>query len=161
MSDLNFPLIVVERPHQSPAKAWIAEDALAIIAEADRRQQTQSPWSRDEFETLEDWTEVFGEEEEDWPVLTRNYESSVRLKASHFPMVMMDRNNGHLEIQSKSIAPSELEFSIEYIGDDLHGLNFLESREAAESLLSSRVHNIPYLSIETFVQILFPKNFAY
>jgi len=148
---LNYPLIVVESPHQMPGKAWIAfsEDDICNCF-----YESQTNWTYDEFESLEEWVDMWGDDKDDWPCGT-----AAQLETVAFPVVAIDRF-GDMELQPQSQAESILDFSLEYISHDLSGLRLLESKEEAEKLLAidldykQHLHNIPRQKIRERVNEL-------
>jgi|TARA_Y100000296_G_scaffold13847_1_gene16201 hypothetical protein len=140
---MNFPAIIVERPHQTPGRAWIARDAEAITEELAGGEN----YNWDYYAEISDFTAVYGLNRDEWPKEAR------ALSACDFPRVAQ-MGPGGFSIQPASEATSELDFALEYIGHDFHALNVLESAQEAGKLLEAGGHNVPRQAIREAMEEL-------
>lgn len=145
---MQFPLIVVERPHQSKGKAWVAFGPECITNQLHERNYGDN-WSRDEYQCLDDWISDFGACEDEWPEGVEK-----QIQEIGFPMVACQDGSGEMQLYRPADAPSELDFAIEYMGHDLHAVDLLESREDAEEMTKCRLHNVPYQGIQDCLEQL-------
>ena len=129
---MKFPCVIIEHPHQTCGRAWIADDEVAIIDQLANCRYGDN-WSYKEFESLSQFIGTFGDETEDWPedLQQRN------LSEGDFPAVLLCSSSGE-ELQPVGSAESELDFALDYIGHDLNSLTILESAEEARDYLSGK-----------------------
>ena len=137
ISSSPFPCIMVERPRQRPGRAWIAKcegDITRHLADSNYGDN----WSYERYDSLESLIAVFGDDRADWP------DELTDVTADDFPAIMQTGPWGYEFTTPAEDAESELEFALEYIGDDLFALNVLGSREEAADLLNRGGHNVPF-----------------
>lgn len=144
----KFPVIVVERPHQTKGKAWIAFTPEEITEQLHSKNYGDN-WSRDEYRSLQQWICDFGDCHEDWPE-----GAAEQIQNTGFPLVACQDGSGQIQLYRAADAPSELDFAVDYMGHDLHAVGLLESRDDAEQLMNSRAHNIPYQAIQDCLEQL-------
>ena len=142
-TQLSFPLIVVERPHQRPGRAWIARSAddFTDALPAD-------DWSFDVWASRTEVAGVFGDPAE-WP------DGLADVPADQYPVATATSGAG-VEVVHSDFADRELEHAIDYLRDDLAGLDLLESREEAEAAIGSRRHNFPASQVRELMAEVWP-----
>ena len=128
---MNFPVILVEQSHHQGLKTYIA------YAPSDLTNQlweSVDNWSRHEFQTMEDWLDVYGSDPEEWPV------DEATVLQCGFPLVQ-ECCDDQIELVPLVDAISELEFAIDYIRRDLQHLFILESIEECQCFMKSYFRN--------------------
>lgn len=136
---MNFPMIVVERPHQTRGRAWVAEEE-GDITEKFHNAEYGDNWYWRRFENRQEAIEFFSE-------FFNDAEPEALSQLTCDGPVVITAGNGWYQAGPESSMPSLLDFSIEYIGHDFHMLDLLESRDEAEALLERGGHNVPYSEI--------------
>lgn len=137
----TFPLIVVERPHRRPAKAWVANSAADLTAGS-----CGDNWGFETFDSLQKLRDTYGPEV-DWPEALRE----ACPKAADFPAAFATSPYGDEftpNVTSDLAETLRLEHAIAELGHDLYALDLLESREEAERFVKQRGHNIPYKQVQ-------------
>ena len=135
---MHYPLIIVERPHLRPGRAWVAR-TVTDVADCLSGGGYGDNWSYERYTSLADVEASWGGSSSDdippelyaaiqggadWPIVYTTYD-------------------GGAEAMTESEADTLEDFALEYIGHDLHALDVLESAEEAAALLASRAHHIP------------------
>jgi hypothetical protein len=143
---MNFPAILVERPHLRPGRAWTADSAVEIIGVLAGNRYGDN-WSSTGYDSLAQIEAVYGMDRADWPEELRE------LTADAFPIRHHESVFGSEVLQNPTDA-DELNFALEYIALDMSGLDVLDNKEEAQALLKRGAHNLPYAELREEMMIL-------
>ena len=130
---VSWPAIIVERPHQRPGRAWVANSMQDFIDLA--TEEPIEAWA-----TLESFINFYGPDETEWPDHLAG-----DLEADQFPLILHDgdRHNATLV--------NEFNISLEILRDDLHAVDILENPAEAQALIESNMHNVPRKEIRNCI----------
>lgn len=118
---IDFPALVVERPHTMPPRTWIARDEHAIISAA---YEADASVTYDEYDDEDELRAVFGDD------LDRDDFAHVRELIAKGPVVETNYGHGDPQWFLQTEAPSELDIAIRALADDLHALDVIDTEDA-------------------------------
>lgn len=122
-------MIIIERPHQRPAKVWTANSKADFCRKvSESMDKTSADYRR--YDRLNQIVECWGDDRDEWPVSLQLWERN----GGGYPMAYMCNSAGvaeceHAGLTAEEQAAHEFEFWRYQLADDLSMLDVIETAE--------------------------------